>query len=185
MLISLLERRCPLPNRHGSGTVFVTIRGNGMTLFSDDVYSSVFKRSFKDDIGEVALNGRMLKVFLELDGEKDIDRLSQVLPMDIDSLKEIITKLHKLHLVEKVMSAPSVLNDDFLDFLKKQLSLAMGPIAEFLVEDEVLEFSSNTNEIPFDNAPELVDLLARQIRREEKRIAFQQVMVKKLADMAH
>ena len=155
-----------------------------MTLFSDDVSVSVFKRSFKDDIGEVALNGRMLKVFLELDGEKNIARLSQMLPMNIDTLKEIITKLHKLRLVEKVMSAPPVLNDDFLDFLKKQLSLAMGPIAEFLVEDEVLEFSHNTNEISFDHAPELVDLLARQIRREEKRIAFQQVMVKKLNDMA-
>lgn len=180
----MLECRCPLPNRHGSGNVFVIIRGNRMTLFSDDVSRSIFKRSFKDDIGEVALNGRMLKVFLELDGKKNIDRLSQMLPMDIDTLEEIITKLHKLRLVEKVMSAPPVLNDDFLDFLKKQLSLAMGPIAEFLVEDEVLEFSHNTNEIPFEHAPELVDLLARQIHREEKRITFQQVMVKKLNDMA-
>ena len=154
-----------------------------MVLFSDDISLLVFKRSIRDDSDAVSLNGRMLKVLLALDGKKNIAALNQSFQMSIDTLKKIISKLHDLQLVEEVEKTTPVLNAEFFDFLKKQLSLAMGPIAGFIVEDEMLEFSGNSKQIPLHRAAELVDLLARQIRRDAKRVEFQQAMIKKIKEL--
>lgn len=72
------------------------------------------------------------------------------------------------------------LDNDFIEFLTATLSLAIGPIATVIVEEEMQEFSSGTSGIQYDQAAEFVDFISRQIRREDKRVAFQHTMVKKI-----
>jgi len=68
------------------------------------------------------------------------------------------------------------------EFLSQQLHLAVGPIAEVLIEDAVADLGYSLYQFPSHRAAELVELLARQIQRQEKRTAFEQAMVKKLRD---
>ncbi|MFC1815249.1 hypothetical protein ACFL0M_04750 [Thermodesulfobacteriota bacterium] len=86
-------------------------------------------------------------------------------------------------MIEKIDKITPVLDKEFFDFLKTQLSMAMGPIAEILIEDEIQEFGSDSTGVPYHLAAELVDLLSRQIYREAKKIAFQQAMVKKINEL--
>ena len=76
-----------------------------------------------------------------------------------------------------------MIDKEFFDFLKVQLNLAVGPIAEFLIEDEIQELGGEPTKIPIHHAAELVDSLARQVRRKEKRILFQQAMIKKINEI--
>ncbi len=76
----------------------------------------------------------------------------------------------------------SVLNGEFLDFIQNQLALALGPIAEFLIEDELLKFGDHPKKVPLYRAAELVNLLAHHIPRQEKKVAFQQAMAKKIKE---
>ena len=151
--------------------------------FSDPMTAQVFKRSIRDDRGEFSLNSQMLEVLLELDGKKDLAAVNQALGMNLETLKDIIRKLDRLQLVEKVKTSLPVLNAEFINFLKQKLSLAMGPIAEVIIEDEMQEFRNKTKQLPVQRAAELVDLLSRQIHRNDKRVAFQQVMVKKINEI--
>lgn len=154
-----------------------------MSLFSGNISNLVFKGSVKGDIDEVSLDSRMLKVLMDLDGQKNLAAVSQSVNMTMETLKEVIAKLYHIQLVEKVEAAVPLLNDDFFNFLKSQLSLAIGPIAEFLIEDEIYDLGDTPGQFPFHRAAELVNLLARQIPRQENRVSFQQAMAKKIKEL--
>jgi hypothetical protein len=69
-----------------------------------------------------------------------------------------------------------------MDYLKAQLSVATGPIAEVLIEDATEDLGARPSEIPRHQVAELIDILSRQIPREEKRVAFQQAMLEKIKE---
>jgi hypothetical protein len=153
-----------------------------MDVFSGDFPALVFKESIKGDLGEFSLDSHMLKVLTALDGKKNLASVSRSLNMNMGKLKEVLTRLHGYQLIEKVENAVSMLDKEFFDFLTDQLSLAIGPIAEFLIEDEIRELGDDSTRIPLRRAAELVNLLARQIPRKEKRVGFQQAMVNKIKE---
>jgi hypothetical protein len=151
-----------------------------MDVFVGDISALVFKRSIKGDIGEFSLDSNMLKVLMELDGKKNLATVAQAINMDMEALREVAARLYNIKLVAKVEKKAPVLNKAFFDVLTAQLSLALGPIAEFLIEDEIQEFGYDLTNFPFHRAAELVNVLALQIPREDKRLAFQRVMVEKI-----
>ena len=153
------------------------------TLFSGDISRLVLKRSLQADIGEVSLDSRMLKVLMELDGKKKLGEIAQSLQMNMKDLRPVVQKLHQLKLCQPARESMPILERDFFDYLSAQLSRAMGPIADVVIEDEISEMKETSNRFPAHRAAELVDLLARQILREERKVAFQQAMVKKLREL--
>ncbi len=154
-----------------------------MDIFSGDFSALVFKGSVKSDIGEFSLDSRMLKVLMNLDGKKDLASVHRSLNMNMETLKDVLTKLYNLDLIEKVEKTVPMLDNNFFAFLQSHLSLAMGPIAELLIEDEVIELGDGSKTIPRQRAAELADSLARQIPRKEKRIVFQEAVIKKIKEI--
>ncbi|MBF0226831.1 MAG: hypothetical protein HQK76_15375 [Desulfobacterales bacterium] len=153
-----------------------------MDILSGDISVLVLKRVDIDNIGEVSLDTNMLKVMMELDGKKTLSNVASILGINMKILRESIHKLLMLNLVECVEKAIPTMDKSFYDFLHAQLSKAMGPIAEVLIEDELQEMGEDPNKIPIHRTVELVDLLARQIPREEKRLEFQQALLKKIKE---
>ncbi len=151
-----------------------------MNIRVGDISALVFKRSIRGNLGEFSLDSNMLKVLMELDGNKSLAKVSRAINMDLETLREVIIRLIHINLVQQVETKSLFLNKAFFDFLTAQLSLALGPIAEFLVEDEIRELGYDATSFPHQRAAELVNLLASQIPRNEKRLAFQQVMVEKI-----
>ncbi len=149
-------------------------------IFSGDISRMVLKRTVRADLGEISLDSRMLQVLMELDGKKTIGEVAQSLNMSLKDLRSILSKLNELKLCEPARDSMPVLGKDFFDFLSAQLSRAMGPVADVVIEDEINDMGEDAKQFPEHRAAELVDLLARQILREERKVAFQQAMVKKL-----
>lgn len=154
-----------------------------MDLFSGDFSTLVFKRSITEDLNEICLDGQSLQVLIELDGTKNLAAINKALNISHEKLKKIITELYQLNLIVKNEQSSSFSGREFFDYLKTQLSLAMGPIAEFIIEDEIKELGNDATTLSYQHAAELVDLLSRQIHREEKKVAFQQAMVKRIKEL--
>jgi hypothetical protein len=154
-----------------------------MNVFTGDISRLVLKRTVRADLGEVSLDSVMLQVLMELDGSKTLGQVARELDMNMKQLRTILHKLYKLHLCETAKESIPKLNKEFFNFLSAQLSRAMGPIADVVIEDEVSEMGENQLKFPSHRAAELVDLLARQVLREERKVTFQQVMVKKLREL--
>lgn len=154
-----------------------------MDIPPSELFYMVFKRVLREDMGELALDGRTLKVLFELDGKKSAGELSKSLGIEMDELARIISKLIDLKLIEPLDEAVSMMNRDFFDYLHEQLALAVGPIADVIIEDTVDEMGHTISKFPKHRAAELIDLIAQEIRNEEKRVAFQQAMLTRIKEM--
>lgn len=153
-----------------------------MSDFPGNISALVFRGSVKGDIGEFSIDSQMLKVLMQLDGKKNIAAVTETCGLSLVEIKAVLTRLKMLDLIEPIENAIPTLSDDFLDYLSAQYSVALGPIAEVLIDDEIQELGEKNDRIPKHRAAELVNNLARQIPRDEKRVAFQQAMVRRIRE---
>ncbi len=157
-----------------------------MALSSKDVTSLVFKQAVRPNVGELALDGMMLSVLMQFDGKKTLDQVARQLGKTLVEIRPVVSKLVQAKLIELV-NTPNVnaVDQDFITQLVSQLSLAIGPLGSIVVEDglEILGYSSAT--LPTRQAAELVNLLSREIPREEKRTQFKQAMLQVIRDKGY
>lgn len=156
-----------------------------MDLSSGDISALVFKPVVRDDLGNFSLDGHMLTVLMALDGEKTLGQIAQNTGLNMATLREAVGKLAGLKLIEIVQSSPNVLDQDFLDFLVSEMSMAIGPLGEVVVEDGLEDLGFNKSNFPTQRAAELVNLLAEEIQRDEKRNEFKQNMVQKIREKGY
>lgn len=156
-----------------------------MVLFSGDISSMIFKRLVRDDLGDFSLDRQTLVVLIELDGKTTVGALAGKLGLKVDTLRELISNLLRLDLIEKVDEDIVPVDYDFFRYLLDQFALAVGPIAGVLIEDEVQSFGHDVAAFPSFLVRKLVDKLAEEIRREEKRSIFMRNMVTRIREKGY
>ena len=153
-----------------------------MDLSSGEISTLLFKRLLRDDLGDFSLDRMMLTVFMELDGQTNLGAVAKKVGLNMSSMREVISKLLKLNLIEKVEDKIRILDNDFIEYLFAQFSLAVGPIAQVLIEDEVYDLGFDLSRFPAQRVAELIDRLTREIRREEKKALFKRNMINKIRE---
>jgi len=156
-----------------------------MDISSGDISALVFRRVVRDDLGEFSLDGQMFSVLMELDGKRNLGAVARKTGQDMARLRGVISRLLEHKLIEPVEEAISVLDNDFFQHLSSELSLALGPIADVLIEDAISDLGLTRERFPSHRAAELIDLLARQIQREQKMAAFTQSMINKIKEKGY
>jgi DNA-binding MarR family transcriptional regulator len=134
-------------------------------------------RKVRDDLGDFSLDGQTLLILMELDGKATLGHLAGKTGLSMGAIRELIANLLKLGLIEKVEKEVIPVGHDFFRDLLAELALAIGPIASVLIEDEVQDLGHDVNSFPSFLVTELVDRLAGEIRREEKKTIFIKNMV--------
>jgi hypothetical protein len=145
-----------------------------------DISYLVFKLTVINEGGELTLDAQMFRVISELDGKKTIGTIAKNMGIDVKTMREIIRRLLDLEVIVPADGAIPMLKEDFFGYLTDQLSLAIGPMAELLIEDALATLGYDRNRFPIHRAEELIDLLAQKIYREEKRSVFKQNLIKKI-----
>jgi hypothetical protein len=156
-----------------------------MDITSRDISALVFKRNVKEDSGEVSFDNLMLTTFMELDGKKNLAMVARKTGFKMSTVRETVNKLLRLQLIELVEDGIPMADKGFLDYLKMELSLAIGPLAEIIIEDTVNELGYSMTKVPQHRAAELVERLAREIHREDKRVIFKQNMVSEIKEKGY
>jgi hypothetical protein len=151
-----------------------------MDLSSGDISSMIFRPTVTSDLGDFSLDRQTLNIYMQLNGEETLGRLAERAGTNLGTMRVVISNLLKLGLIEEVQKDIVVLDGDFFRYLINQLSLATGPIASVLIEDEVHGLGYEVDQFPGSRAGELVDKLAAEIRREEKKLIFIKNMVSKI-----
>jgi len=153
-----------------------------MDFSSSELSAMVFKRVVRQDIGEFPLDHQMLSVFMELDGKAPLGVVARKTGLNMSSMREIIARLMQNGLVQKEDQQIVMLDKDFFEYLVAQLSLALGPIAQILIEDEVENLGYELSQFPGHRVDELIEKLAQEIRREEKKKVFLKMMAMKIRE---
>ena len=140
--------------------------------------SAVFQRVIREGAGQLSLDSRTLTFFVEVDGIKTVSEIAAKCGIGNSEAREIVDRLLELELVEPIPAAAEVVDEQFMAFLSQQLAMAIGPIAGVIIDDAVADLGCRMDAVSAHLAPELVEMLAREIQREEQRIDFKQQMVK-------
>lgn len=156
-----------------------------MAMPAREFATTIFKRVNRDDLGEFSMDSRMLGILMELDGQKSLPEIASKRGLDIETLLTVVTQLLNLKLITPVRAAVAALDGDFLNFLRVELSQAVGPIAEILIEDAIYDLGHSISEFPTSQVAELVELLSREIQREDKTIVFKQKVIKKIREKGY
>lgn len=153
-----------------------------MDLPSGDISSMIFRRLVRNDLGNITLDRQTLVVLTELDGKTTLGALASKAGLTMASMRALISNLLQLGLIEKIEKEIVPADEDFFRYLTDQFALAVGPIAGVLIEDEVQSFGQDLTGFPSYLTTDLVDRLAKDIRREEKKTIFIKNMVKKIQE---
>ena len=156
-----------------------------MDLSSGGVAAMVFKPVIQSDFGQLSLDGQMLGVLMSPDGRVTLGEVAQKVGMSLADIRQVITKLINLGLVESIERAVSIIDQEFMDFLIARMSIAIGPLGEIIVEDGLEELGFNRNNFPSLRTAELINFLSTEIQREDKRIEFKQAMLKKIRERGY
>jgi len=156
-----------------------------MDVLSGNISSMVFKQVVTGGMGEITIDSGLLNVFMELDGKKNLGMVAQKTGLNMGEIRNAISKLLKMKLVESSTENILMVDGEFFNFLNAQLSLAVGPIAEVLIEDEIVNMGHGISKFPATRAAELVEIISMTIEREEKRSVFKVSMVNKLKDKGY
>jgi DNA-binding Lrp family transcriptional regulator len=156
-----------------------------MNMPSGEMAAMVFQRLQRDDLGEFSVDSRMLTILMELDGQRTLSQIAHACGMEPKALQAIVTRLLDLKLIAPVQAATATLDTDFIAFLSTQMSQAVGPIAEILLEDAVYDLGHELNQFPAPQVAELVDYLAREIQRPDNAMAFKQNILSKIREKGY
>jgi hypothetical protein len=153
-----------------------------MNLPSGDISPLIFRQVVGENMQDVSLDGRLLTLFLAVDGEKNLDTIAQTIGLRPDDLRVTVTRLLELQLIEPLEKEFTYLDPEFLRYLTLQYAKAIGPLAGILIEEELLTASYHTASMPKKQAMILVETLARDIQRKEKKDRFIRDMVRKITE---
>ena len=148
-----------------------------MDIVSTDLAKMFFRKVTPVDSNEIRLNADMIRLLMVIDENKDLLQISNEVGMDISMLNQILSKLLKLKLIEPVEKKNRFLSKKFLEDLRLNLSQAIGPMAQILIEDTVAEMELKMSEIPWHQAAELISNIAREVPEENNQVEFKKAMI--------
>ncbi|MDY6792906.1 MAG: hypothetical protein SWH54_16700 [Thermodesulfobacteriota bacterium] len=148
-----------------------------MDIASTDLAKMFFRKVTPANSNEIRINADMIRLLMVIDENKDLLQISREVGMDIAMLNQILSKLLKLKLIEPVDKKNRFLSKKFLEDLRLNLSKAIGPMAQILIEDTVNEMELKMSEIPGHQAAELVSNIAREVPEENEQIEFKKTMI--------
>jgi len=148
-----------------------------MVILSKDVMSMFFRKAIRKDNGSVSMDGEMMRLLFAIDENKTLSRIGEEIKMNPAVLNETILNLVRLGIVEPVTKKTTFLSSAFLNELTVNLTHAIGPMSEFLIEDTISALGFAINGIPLNRVFELITKIAEGIPDDQIRANFHQKMV--------
>jgi hypothetical protein len=136
-----------------------------------------FKKKVSADIGQVTLNSDMIRVLTGINENKDMAQVAKELRMNPLSLRETLTRLLELGIIEPIRKTIQILDTGFMDTLKALFSQEVGPLADFIIEDRIAEMGLIESRVPVHRAEELINYLAGEIPAKDRRVVFQESLI--------
>jgi hypothetical protein len=97
--------------------------------------------------------------------------------MDAVTFKRTLAGLLAQGLIEPVQREIPPLDRSFLNAMRANLARAIGPMAEILMEEVLVEMGLDASRIPVEQAAELINRIALEIPGDAGRIQFKKSMI--------
>ena len=136
-----------------------------------------FRKVILKDNDAVSLDADMIRLLIAIDENKNLYQIAEEVGMGKAPFKNALSKLLDQGLIEPVQKDIPVLDQSFIDTLRINLSRAIGPMAEILIEDIAIEMEVDPAAIPVSQAAELIAHLSLEIPDEDNQMQFKKAML--------
>jgi DNA-binding MarR family transcriptional regulator len=136
-----------------------------------------YRKVTRLDGREVSLDADMIRLLIAIDESKALGQIGRELGMTHATLTATLAKLSAINLIEPIRENIPRRDNGFLDALALNLSRAVGPMAQILLEDALSDMKLSPGPIPQNQAAELIGALALEIPDEEARMQFKRAML--------
>jgi hypothetical protein len=140
---------------------------------SDAYYRKVIRK----DNDAVSLDADMIRLLIAIDENKNLYQIAEEVDMGTAAFKKALSNLLNQGLIEPVQKDIPVLDQAFIETLRINLSRAIGPMAEILIEDMAEEMELDSSAIPVNQAAELIAHLSLEVPDEDNRMQFKKSML--------
>lgn len=150
-----------------------------MGLSAKEVSVMIFRRVSSRGAEELASDQIGMQVLRLLDGKRDLSTVAREAGLEFGEAVQVITKLCKLQLAESAGINPlskKVVNGEFMKDLTANYSLAVGPIAQVMIEDAITDLGYSLDAIPESMVINLVYRLSEFVQENDRRNAFENAM---------
>ncbi len=143
--------------------------------------SVIYKLSTTAPPGEVSLKPESWRILAQVNGERTIAEIAQAIGMDEAAATQVALSLYQAGVLEisqgKVAPTRATVDGSFFDQVTQRLAVAMGPLAEIVIDEEIENLGESRKEFPRERIPDLVERVSQAILDDAKRIRFQQAML--------
>ena len=136
-----------------------------------------FRKVIGKDVRKVSLDADMIRLLLAIDEHKSLYQIAAEVEMDSAGLKATLRRLLEQGLIQTVRRPWPLLGRTFLQLLSLNLSRAIGPMAQIVIDDSLTEMRLDPSGIPVDQAAELVNRIALEIPDPSNRALFKKAMI--------
>ncbi|RMG61338.1 MAG: hypothetical protein D6715_13840 [Calditrichaeota bacterium] len=145
----------------------------------------IFKLSNRRSPQEVKLKSLEWAVITQLNGEKTVAQIGEILALNQEELQDIFGRLIQEGLLELVnhSSTTQVVPQHLLKEIEYILTLYVGPIAAILVDDVLSEMKLERKSVEVRYLPFLVERLSYEITSPEKQLKFQREALEIIRDL--
>jgi len=125
---------------------------------------------------DYTLSGISLEILYLIHQKKSVEEIKRTTSLTSEQITGALKELIENDLIAQASKNGSLLGKDFTGELKKNLAKAIGPLAEYLVEDAFSEFDVNPEKIPKNQAASIIRFLSEEIKDSSLKINFIKTM---------
>lgn len=145
----------------------------------------IFRLSSKRSPKEVSLKSLDWAVVTQLNGEKTMGQIGEILTLSQNEVHRIFSRLFNEGLLEfvKTESEDHSPAPVFIGSMERQFKMYVGPVAEIIINDTLAELKTSREYLEKNQIPLLVELIGYQISNERKRLLFQKEMLTEIEEL--
>lgn len=135
-----------------------------------------FIQSKNVNISDLSRDIKLLNVVWAMDGSRDLKTVAREDAYDLEELATNVQNLVTLGALEVNQALAGIVDKEFFDILTQNLSQAIGPMADILVEDTISDMGHSISSFPINKLEKLVNQLAQEIQDENSSKSFKNSM---------
>jgi hypothetical protein len=131
-----------------------------------------FKHVKNVNVSDLSLDIKMTNIFWSMDGSRDFKTVAREDGYDPEELVAGVQALIKMGALEVDQVLAGNVDKKTLDIITQNLSQAIGPMADILVEDTISDMGHSLSTLPNHKLKQLVKQLALEIPDAESSASF-------------
>jgi hypothetical protein len=143
--------------------------------------NAIFHISLQSHSEDKNIKGDEWNVLALADGTRTVLEIARMLGWDEFNTSKVICQLVQSGLLEKgeKKGAPSkkYIDKGFFQMVENELKKIMGPVASFIIDDQLIAFGGAKDSFPQDQALSFVEALSEDIPNEQKKKEFKRAMM--------